>query len=117
MMSNPATRQASIIAGSDGGTSSVAPRVAIERKNTCGELATAMRMRSPSSAPPARRLEGSTASTATRTLSCWSSWSRNSSSSVSDDLPEPPVPVMPTTGATRDAAEVRNLTERIGGQE
>jgi len=57
-----------------------------------------MRMRSPNSAPPLLRREGSMEITATRRLSSWSRRRRRMSSSVSEDLPAPPVPVMPSTG-------------------
>ncbi|MEY3273781.1 MAG: hypothetical protein RLZZ341_2687 [Pseudomonadota bacterium] len=57
-----------------------------------------MRMRSPSSAPPLLRREGSMLTTATRSASPWSRRRRLMSSSVRLDLPAPPVPVMPSTG-------------------
>ena len=57
-----------------------------------------MRMRSPSSAPPLLRREGSMEITAMRSASSWSSRKRRMSSSVRLDLPAPPVPVMPSTG-------------------
>ena len=69
-----------------------------------------MRMRSPSRAPPPRRLVGSMASTAMRSLSSWSRRKRRTSSSVSDDLPEPPVPVMPSD---RDAAGGRRPVDLL----
>jgi DNA-binding MarR family transcriptional regulator len=63
-----------------------------------------MRMRSPSSAPPLLRRDGSIEITAMRSLSRWSRRKRRISSSVSDDLPAPPVPVMPSTGVLMRAA-------------
>ena len=57
-----------------------------------------MRMRSPSSAPPVRRRDGSTESTATLAFeSPVPSRNRSTSSTHSDALPAPPVPVTPTT--------------------
>ena len=56
--SNPAARHAAMASSSASGTS-LLPRVAIERKNTCGGSTAFMRMRSPSSAPPPRRRVGS----------------------------------------------------------
>src|SRR6266568_1135805 len=70
-----------------------APRVAIERMNTCGSrLADSIRIRSPSSAPPVNGLVGSTATTPTE-----SAWARNCwmSRSVSVLLPAPGGPVIP----------------------
>jgi hypothetical protein len=88
-------------------------RVASERMNTrgpcChGEMAF-MRMRSPSSAPPLLRRDGSMEMTATRRLSSWSRRRRRISSSVSEDLPAPPVPVMPSTGTVRAWRLARTL--------
>ncbi len=114
--SNPAARQAAMTSGSESGTSATDERVASERKNTCGESMAFMRMRSPSSAPPALRRVGSTATTAMRSLSSWSSRKRRISSSVSDDLPEPPVPVMPSTGATLAAAAVAISVAQASGR-
>ncbi|GBE24613.1 hypothetical protein BMS3Bbin02_00888 [bacterium BMS3Bbin02] len=62
-------------------------------------------MRSPSSAPPVRRFEGSTESTAT-VLVVYAARNRRTSSSTSDDFPAPPVPVMPSTGAWDASARV-----------
>ena len=61
-----------------------------------------MRMRSPSSAPPDLRRDGSIEMIAMRRKSSWSSRNRRTSSSVSELLPAPPVPVMPSVG-TRNA--------------
>ena len=60
-----------------------------------------MRMRSPSSAPPLLRRDGSIEITAMRSASSWSRRRRRISSSVRHDLPAPPVPVMPSTGVLR----------------
>ncbi len=98
--SAPHALAATITSARHSGTS-LAPRVASERKNTFGLSIAFIRMRSPSSAPPPRRRVGSMAITARRSLSAWSRRKRRSSSSVSDDLPEPPVPVMPSTGTVR----------------
>jgi hypothetical protein len=57
-----------------------------------------MRMRSPSSAPPDLRRDGSIEITAMFSASPWSRRMRRISSSVSEDLPAPPVPVMPSVG-------------------
>ena len=62
-----------------------------------GEIAF-MRMRSPSSAPPLLRRDGSIETTAIRSASSWSRRRRRISSSVRLDLPAPPVPVIPSTG-------------------
>ena len=69
-------------------------------------------MRSPSSAPPDRRLEGSTDRTAT--LSSSKSF-RNlrSNSSTRLDFPEPPVPVIPTTGAPEVAAGMNRMPKFV----
>ena len=101
MRSNPAARQASMAEGTGEGISDALPRVARERKNTCGVSMAFIRIRSPRSAPPLLRLVGSTANTAMRSLSPWSSRNRRISSSVSEDLPDPPVPVIPSTGTDR----------------
>src|SRR4030065_520083 len=69
-----------------------------------GWLIAFMRMRSPSSAPPVRFREGSTAMTAIFRASFWSRRKRRISSSVSELLPEPPVPVMPSVGTAIFAA-------------
>ncbi len=83
---------------SAGETSDPASRVASERMNTFGVLIAFMRMRSPSSAPPVLRRDGSIEMTAISSLSSWSSRRRRTSSSVSELLPAPPVPVMPSAG-------------------
>ena len=100
--SKPATLQASITSGRAWLISEPNSRVAKLRINTReppaqGAMAF-IRMRSPSSAPPDLRREGSIDISAMRRLSFWSSRRRRISSSVSDDLPAPPVPVMPITG-------------------
>ncbi|MNN36286.1 hypothetical protein D3C81_1501770 [compost metagenome] len=96
--SKRAALQAAITSGSAWEISDPASRVASERMNTFGWLIAFMRMRSPSSAPPDLRRDGSIEITAIDSASCWSSRKRRISSSVSDDLPAPPVPVMPSTG-------------------
>ena len=105
--SKPATLQAAITSGSASEISWPASRVASERMNTDaradpsgrihGPIAF-IRMRSPSSAPPLFRRDGSIEITAMASASSWSRRSRRISSSVSDDLPAPPVPVMPSVG-------------------
>src|SRR5215831_11862163 len=60
----PATLHAAMTSGRPFATSACAPRVASERMNTRPPPMAFMRMRSPSSAPPDLRREGSTASTA-----------------------------------------------------
>jgi hypothetical protein len=82
-------------------------------KGTVHGLIAFMRMRSPSSAPPLLRREGSIEMTATRSLSPWSRRRRRISSSVSEDLPAPPVPVMPSTGILRLAACVRAFSTSL----
>lgn len=104
MRSNPPARHAAIASGSASEISLPASRVAIERTNRCGWLIAFMRMRSPSSAPPDLRRDGSIEITAMRRRSCWSSRKRRISSSVSEDLPAPPVPVTPSTGVCVAAA-------------
>jgi hypothetical protein len=100
--SKPAALQAAITSGRAALISLPKSRVARLRMNTRGPCCHGpmafMRMRSPSSAPPLLRREGSMLITATRSASPWSSRSRRMSSSVSEDLPAPPVPVMPSTG-------------------
>ena len=56
-----------------------------------------IRIRSPNSAPPVFRLEGSTETTAIF-LSVKSTRKRRTNSSTKDDFPAPPVPVIPNTG-------------------
>jgi hypothetical protein len=63
-----------------------------------------MRMRSPSSAPPLLRRDGSIDHRDAQALSSWSSRRRRISSSVRLILPAPPVPVMPSTGTLAAAA-------------
>ena len=60
-----------------------------------------IRMRSPSSAPPDLRRDGSIEMIAILSRSCWSRRKRRTSSSVSELLPAPPVPVTPSVGACR----------------
>ena len=100
----PAALHAAITSASRCGTWPSCRRVASDRKNTTPGAMLFIRIRSPSSAPPARRRLGSMATTATRTLSSLSRRSRRTSSSVRDDLPDPPVPVMPSTGTVRRPA-------------
>ena len=61
-----------------------------------------MRIRSPKSAPPDFRRDGSTDTMAT-VRSGKSRRNRRTSSSTMEDLPAPPVPVMPSTGTRRPA--------------
>ncbi len=65
-----------------------------------------IRMRSPSSAPPVLRRDGSIEISAIRRRSCWSSRKRRTISSVSELLPAPPVPVIPSVGVRAFAAAV-----------
>ncbi len=105
--SKPAAWVAAMTWSRCSGTCAPAVRVASERKKVEPRSPVSrafIRIRSPSSAPPPRRRDGSTARTAMRSLSSWSSRSRRSSSSVSEDFPDPPVPVMPSTGTCRCAA-------------
>ena len=102
--SKPATLHAAIASPSAAETSLPVSRVASERMNTFGVLIAFMRMRSPSSAPPVFRRDGSTASTAMFSRSPWSSRKRRTSSSVSELFPAPPVPVMPSVGIERSSA-------------
>ena len=73
-----------------------------------------MRIRSPSSAPPLLRRDGSIEMTAMCSRSCWSSRSRRISSSVRLDLPAPPVPVMPRTGVVDAAASASSVARSAG---
>jgi hypothetical protein len=63
-----------------------------------------IRMRSPSSAPPDLRREGSMETIANFSASRWSMRNRRTSSSVSELFPAPPVPVMPRVGTVAFAA-------------
>ncbi len=63
-----------------------------------------IRMRSPSSAPPDLRRDGSIEMIAIRSRSCWSMRKRRTISSVSELLPAPPVPVTPSVGIFAFAA-------------
>ena len=106
--SKPAHLAAAITSGSAALISLPNSRVAKERMKTrepcCqGEMAF-MRMRSPKSAPPLLRRDGSIEITAIRIASFWSKRKRRINSSVNDDLPAPPVPVMPMTGTLMAAA-------------
>ncbi len=109
--SKPAALAAAITPGSAALISLPASRVASERMKTRGPPGASapvpglcqgpiafMRMRSPSSAPPLLRRDGSMLMTAMCSASPWSSRRRRISSSVRLDLPAPPVPVMPSTG-------------------
>jgi hypothetical protein len=107
--SKPATRQAAIAPGSEAEISAPEARVASERMNTFSVWIEFIRMRSPSSAPPVLRRDGSTAMTAIFSLSPWSSRNRRTSSSVIEDLPAPPVPVMPSAGTVLPAASLSRL--------
>ena len=74
-------------------------RVASERMYTRSLLIAFIRIRSPSSAPPVLRLDGSTEINPI----CFSGKSiRNlrTNSSTRDDFPAPPVPVIPSTGVS-----------------
>ena len=70
-----------------------------------------MRMRSPSSAPPDLRRDGSMEMIAIFSASRWSMRKRRTSSSVSELLPAPPVPVMPSVG-TLDLAAAASSSAR-----
>ena len=100
--SKPAALQAASTSGSAWLISLPESRVARLRMKTrwpcCHGPIAFMRMRSPSSAPPLLRRDGSMLMTAMRSASSWSSRRRRISSSVRLDLPAPPVPVMPSTG-------------------
>jgi hypothetical protein len=106
--SKPAHLQAATTSGSARLSSLPASRVASERMNTRGPLAHGlmafMRMRSPRSAPPLLRRDGSMDTTAMDSASSRSRRRRRTSSSVRLDFPAPPVPVMPRTGMRRPAA-------------
>ncbi len=113
--SKPASLAAAITSGRALLISEPKSRVARLRMNTrwpcCHGPIAFMRMRSPSSAPPLLRREGSMEITATLSASPWSSRRRRISSSVRLDLPAPPVPVMPRTGVLMSfAAPCRSLT-------
>ena len=68
-----------------------------------------IRMRSPSSAPPDLRRDGSIEMIAIFSASRWSSRNRRTSSSVSELLPAPPVPVMPSAGTPDLSAAAQQL--------
>jgi hypothetical protein len=106
--SKPASLQAATTSGRAAEISEPVSRVASERMKMFGWPMAFMRMRSPSSAPPVRLREGSTATTAIFTLSFWSRRRRRISSSVRLDLPEPPVPVMPRVGTLAAAPSCSN---------
>ena len=72
-----------------------------------------MRMRSPSSAPPDLRRDGSIEMIAICSRSCWSSRKRRTSSSVSELLPAPPVPVMPSAGTVAFAAAASSASRSL----
>ena len=74
-----------------------------------------MRMRSPSSAPPDLRRDGSIEMIAICSRSSWSSRKRRTSSSVSELLPAPPVPVMPSTGVVAARAAARAARRAVVG--
>ena len=94
--SKPDSLQAATTSGSAADSSLPVSRVASERMYTRRSSMAFMRMRSPSSAPPEKGDEGSTAMTAT-----FSPFARRArtSASVVVDLPTPGAPVMPTTWA------------------
>ncbi len=119
--SKPASLVAASTSGSAWLTSLPASRVASERMYTRAPdsahgLIAFMRMRSPSSAPPLLRRDGSMEMTAMRRRSRWSRRKRRISSSVSDDLPAPPVPVMPMTGVFTNCAAAWISATRSGGR-
>ena len=102
MRSKPAALHAASTSGKACEISLPKSRVASERMKTRepwlqGAMAF-IRIRSPSSAPPDLRRDGSIDITAMRNASPWSKRMRRISSSVSEDLPAPPVPVIPITG-------------------
>ena len=74
-----------------------------------------MRMRSPSSAPPDLRRDGSMETIAIFSASRWSMRKRRTSSSVSELLPAPPVPVMPSVGTVAFAAAASSSARSVGG--
>ncbi len=74
-----------------------------------------IRMRSPSSAPPDLRRDGSIEMIAIRSRSCWSSRKRRTSSSVSELLPAPPVPVTPSVGVFAFAAAASSTSRVLAG--
>ena len=74
-----------------------------------------IRMRSPSSAPPDLRRDGSIEMMASRSRSCWSSRKRRTSSSVSELLPAPPVPVTPSVGVFAFAAAASRTSRVFAG--
>mmetsp|Transcript_1017 Transcript_1017/g.2556 ORF Transcript_1017/g.2556 Transcript_1017/m.2556 type:complete len:268 (+) Transcript_1017:493-1296(+) len=112
--SKPATLAAAMTSGRAGEISLPKSRVARLRMNTrepwLHGLIAFMRMRSPSSAPPLLRRDGSMEISATRSASPWSSRRRRISSSVRLLLPAPPVPVMPSTGVFRPWAWARSAS-------
>ncbi len=119
--SKPASFVAASTSGSAWLTSLPASRVASERMYTRAPdsahgLMAFMRMRSPSSAPPLLRRDGSMEMTAMRRRSRWSSRMRRISSSVREDLPAPPVPVMPMTGVLMSLAAACTSATRSGGR-
>ena len=74
-----------------------------------------IRMRSPSSAPPDLRRDGSIEMIAIRSRSCWSRRKRRTSSSVSELLPAPPVPVTPSVGIFAFAAAASSTSRSFAG--
>ena len=116
--SKPATFTAASTSGSAALISLPKSRVASERMKTRGPSLQGpiafMRIRSPSSAPPLLRRDGSIEITATCSASPWSRRRRRISSSVRLDLPAPPVPVMPITGVFTAAAAARNSSSSAG---
>ena len=107
--SKPAARQAAIASGRQAAISAPEARVASERMKMRSPWIAFMRMRSPSSAPPVLRRDGSTARIAIFSRSPWSRRKRRTSSSVSELLPEPPVPVTPRTGDLCGFRSLQNL--------
>ena len=97
--SNPMAENRSAAAGAAADSPPSSPRLDIERMNTPGSvLCSAIRTRSPSSAPPLNGLDGSTASTATRRPAARY---RVTIAVVRVDLPTPGGPVMPVIVAAR----------------
>ena len=116
--SKPAAFTAASTSGSAALISLPKSRVASERMKTRapwlqGAIAF-MRMRSPRSAPPLFRRDGSMLMTAICSASCWSRRRRRISSSVRLDLPAPPVPVMPMTGVFAALAAARSSSRSAG---
>ena len=94
--SKPAALQISIDSCTYFESARLACLVASERMYTRGLLIEFIRIRSPKSAPPVLRLDGSTEIIAS-VLSV-SIKNRLTSSSTKEDFPAPPVPVIPNTG-------------------